>query len=61
MRIVLSIDRGNGTISGRLAVEGGPASSFHGWLELISTIERELDTLGGDGAKPAGGEVGAGA
>ena len=30
------------TIGGRLAVDGGAAREFYGWLELIDQLERAL-------------------
>ena len=43
VRVLLEIEREEGTISGRLAVEGASASAFFGWLELISQLERAID------------------
>jgi hypothetical protein len=40
VRVVLDIERGKSTIRGRLAIDGAPASGFHGWLELIDELER---------------------
>jgi hypothetical protein len=40
VRVVLDIDRAERTISGRLAVDGAPASGFYGWLELIDELGR---------------------
>jgi hypothetical protein len=40
VRVVLDVTQETGTISGRLAVDGAPASLFYGWLELIDALER---------------------
>ena len=38
--MVLEIRRTRPTVSGQLALDGAPASGFHGWLELIDELER---------------------
>lgn len=38
--MVLEIRRTQATVSGRLAVDGAPASGFYGWLELIDELDR---------------------
>jgi hypothetical protein len=40
VQVVLEIERGQGTIRGRLAIDGAPASGFYGWLELVDELER---------------------
>lgn len=57
VRIVLSIERTDGTVSGGLIAEDGSSSPFSSWLELIARIERELDGQAGD---PAGEDHAAG-
>jgi hypothetical protein len=43
VRLRLEIEQEEGTISGRVTVEGADANAFFGWLELISQIERAID------------------
>lgn len=46
VEVVLSIERSGDTICGRVAIDGGPARSFFGWLELIGRLQRETPTAG---------------
>ena len=55
-RIVLEIERGGRTIHGRVAVDGGPVSGFHGWLELIDELERACTHSSGRTAAEQGSE-----
>jgi len=56
VRVVLSIERTEGTVSGGLIAEDGSSSPFSSWLELIAMIERELDTRA-DESGGAGGRA----
>ncbi len=38
--MLIEFEPTEGTISGRLSVEGLPATEFYGWLELINRLER---------------------
>ncbi len=59
VRIVLEIDGQQDTISGRVTVEGAPASGFFGWLELMDQLERATNRRGEESCAefPARAEV----
>jgi hypothetical protein len=40
VRVVLDLEHGLDTITGRVAIAGGPPTRFYGWLELIDQLER---------------------
>ena len=40
VRVMVEIDSGAETISGLISVEGAPAGTFYGWLELIDRLDR---------------------
>ena len=42
VHVELDLERITTTIGGRLAVDGGAAREFYGWLELIDQLERAL-------------------
>jgi len=45
---MVEIDNGAETISGLIAVEGAPAGTFYGWLELIDRLERAASARGAE-------------
>lgn len=40
VRVTVEIESTVETISGKVSVDGAPASAFYGWLELIDKLER---------------------
>ena len=54
VRVMVEIDNGAETISGLIAVEGAPAGTFYGWLELIDRLERATSPRGAE-TDPASG------
>jgi hypothetical protein len=53
VHVVLDLEHADGTIIGRLSVDGDPATSFHGWLELIDRLERAADGTSLPSSDPA--------
>ena len=40
VHVELDLEHTQDTIGGQLAIDGAPASGFHGWLELIDRLQR---------------------
>jgi len=59
VRVMVEIDSEAETISGLLTVEGAPAATFYGWLELIDRLERATSPTGAE-PDPAPGSPGEG-
>jgi len=54
VRVMVEIDKGAETISGRITVGGAPSGTFYGWLELIDRLERATSRVETDPApRPA--------
>jgi hypothetical protein len=44
VKVVLELERGEHTISGRIVVNDHPGRDFYGWLDLIERLERATDS-----------------
>jgi hypothetical protein len=53
-RVEVELEQSDGTISGLIAVDGGPPATFFGWLDLIDRLERAGATSSGELPAPAG-------
>jgi hypothetical protein len=52
VRVVIEIEEGERTISGRLAVGKAPGVAFFGWLELIDALEQAAQPASAGEGRP---------